>query len=49
MSSPVQPGREALFNVSLHAQATRAVVRLRYALDEVLLSISDGHPAGSRR
>ncbi len=43
---------EALFNVSLHAQATRAVVRLRYAPDEVTLSISDdgrGDPAQLRR
>lgn len=43
---------EALFNVSLHAQATRAVVRLRYAPDEVTLSISDdgrGDPAQLRQ
>ena len=43
---------EALFNVSLHAQATRAVIRLRYAPDAVTLSISDdgrGDPAQLRR
>ncbi len=43
---------EALFNVSLHARATRAVVRLRYAPDEVTLSISDdghGDPVQLRR
>ena len=43
---------EALFNVSLHAQATRAVIRLRYAPAEVTLSISDdgrGDPAQLRR
>jgi signal transduction histidine kinase len=43
---------EALFNVSLHAQATRAVIRLRYAPEEIMLSISDdggGDPAQLRR
>lgn len=43
---------EALFNVSLHAEATRAVVRLRYAPEEVSLSIADdggGDPAQLRR
>ena len=43
---------EALFNVSLHAEATRAVVRLRYAPQEVVLSIGDdgrGDPAQLRR
>jgi signal transduction histidine kinase len=43
---------EALFNVSLHADATRAVVRLRYAPEEVVLSIGDdgcGDPAQLRR
>lgn len=32
---------EALFNVSMHARATRAVVRLRYAPTEVSLWVSD--------
>ncbi len=43
---------EALFNVSLHADATRAVIRLRYAPQEVSLSIADdggGDPAQLRR
>ena len=43
---------EALFNVSLHADATRAMVRLRYAPGEVMLSIGDdgrGDPAQLRR
>lgn len=39
---------EALFNVALHAGATRAVVRLSYAPDRLLVSVSDdgcGDPA----
>lgn len=43
---------EALFNVSLHAQATRAVVRLRYSPAGVSLWISDdgcGDPSQLRR
>ena len=43
---------EALFNVSLHAKATRAVVRLRYAPAGVSLWISDdgqGDPSQLRR
>ncbi|MGZ4470241.1 MAG: histidine kinase [Nocardioidaceae bacterium] len=35
---------EALFNVAAHAGATRALVRLRYRPDEVLVSVADnGH------
>lgn len=35
---------EAMFNVALHAHATRAVVRLRYHPDEVLVTVADdGH------
>ncbi len=35
---------EAMFNVALHANATRAVVRLRYHPDEVLVTVADdGH------
>ncbi len=43
---------EALFNVSIHAKATRAVVRLGYGPGEILLWISDngaGDPALLRR
>jgi signal transduction histidine kinase len=43
---------EALFNVSMHAQATRALVRLRYSLDGVSLFVSDdgtGDPRELRR
>ena len=43
---------EALFNVSMHARARKATVRLRYAADAVCLSISDdgeGDPAALRR
>jgi signal transduction histidine kinase len=43
---------EALFNISLHARATRAIVRLKYGPDEVSLSVSDdggGDPAALRR
>jgi signal transduction histidine kinase len=43
---------EALFNVAMHAQATRANVRLRYAADQVSLWISDdgiGNPTALRR
>jgi signal transduction histidine kinase len=43
---------EALFNISLHARATRAIVRLKYGPDEVSLSVSDdggGDPATLRR
>ena len=32
---------EAMFNVALHAQATRAVVRLHYRPDEVVASVAD--------
>lgn len=32
---------EAMFNVALHAHATRAVVRLRYRPDEVLVTVAD--------
>jgi signal transduction histidine kinase len=32
---------EALFNVATHAEATRAVVRLRYRPDQLLLSVAD--------
>ena len=32
---------EALFNVATHAQATRAVVRLRYRRDRITLSVAD--------
>lgn len=35
---------EAMFNVALHASATRAVVRLRYRPDELLVNVADdGH------
>lgn len=43
---------EALFNVAMHAGATRALVRLRYLEDVVVLRISDdgnGDPAAMRR
>lgn len=43
---------EALFNVAMHARASRATVRLRYLCDEVVLRISDdgeGDPAALRR
>lgn len=43
---------EALFNVSMHAAASRAVVRLGYRPDQVLLSVSDdgeGEPVRMRR
>ncbi len=32
---------EALFNVATHAQATRAIVRLRYRPDRITLSVAD--------
>ncbi|MEQ4522722.1 MadS family sensor histidine kinase [Nocardioides kribbensis] len=32
---------EALFNVATHAEATRAVVRLRYRAEEILVSVAD--------
>ena len=43
---------EALFNVAMHARATRAQVRLRYRAEHILLRISDnghGDPAALRR
>jgi signal transduction histidine kinase len=43
---------EALFNAALHADATKAHVRLRYATQDVTLSVSDdgtGDPATMRR
>jgi signal transduction histidine kinase len=43
---------EALFNVAMHAGASRALVRLRYLADAVVLRISDdgqGDPAAMRR
>lgn len=43
---------EALFNISLHAGASRAVVRLRYCPGEVVLSVGDngtGDPVRLRR
>jgi signal transduction histidine kinase len=43
---------EALFNISRHAGATRAIIRLRYGLDEVSLSVSDdgrGDPVTLRK
>lgn len=43
---------EALFNSAAHGEATRAVVRLRYLLGTVVLSVSDngtGDPAHLRR
>jgi signal transduction histidine kinase len=43
---------EALFNVAMHARASRALVRLRYRADQVALRISDdgrGEPAEVRR
>lgn len=43
---------EALFNVAMHARATRALVRLRYLPDFVVLRVSDdgeGDPAALRR
>ena len=43
---------EALFNVAMHANAARALVRLRYLEDSVVLRISDdgdGDPAAMRR
>lgn len=43
---------EALFNISVHASATRAVVRLRYRPAEVFLSVGDngnGDPVRLRR
>lgn len=39
---------EALFNVACHAAATRAVVRLRYRTEEILVSVDDngvGNPS----
>src|SRR5699024_9138787 len=42
---------EALFNAAVHANATRAVLRLTYGRDSVLLSVSDdgnGDPARMR-
>ncbi|MDN5547825.1 MAG: sensor histidine kinase, partial [Rhodococcus sp. (in: high G+C Gram-positive bacteria)] len=42
---------EALFNVAVHAHASRAVLRLTYRADTVLLSVSDdgdGDPARMR-
>lgn len=32
---------EAMFNVAMHAEATRAAVRLRYRSDELLVSVAD--------
>jgi len=32
---------EALFNVATHAQATRAIVRLRYRPDQITVSVAD--------
>jgi signal transduction histidine kinase len=43
---------EALFNVSMHAKASRALLRLRYAADQVSLFVSDdglGDPTQLRR
>lgn len=43
---------EALFNISVHAGASRAVVRLRYRPDEVFLTVGDngkGDPVQLRR
>lgn len=43
---------EALFNIAMHAAASRALVRLRYLPDAVVLRISDdgtGDPAAMRR
>ena len=43
---------EALFNVAMHSGASRALVRLRYLCDKVVLRISDdghGDPAALRR
>ncbi len=43
---------EALFNVAMHSNAARALVRLRYLEDSVVLRISDdgdGDPAAMRR
>jgi signal transduction histidine kinase len=43
---------EALFNVAMHANATRALVRLRYLPETVVLRISDdgnGDPVAMRR
>lgn len=45
-------GGEALFNISVHAAASRAVVRLRYRPGEVFLSVGDngnGDPVRLRR
>ncbi|KQZ75455.1 MULTISPECIES: MadS family sensor histidine kinase [unclassified Nocardioides] len=32
---------EALFNVAVHAEATRAVIRMRYRTDELFVSVAD--------
>lgn len=43
---------EALFNASIHAEATRAIVRLRYRPNLLLLTIADdgtGEPSSLRR
>jgi signal transduction histidine kinase len=43
---------EALFNIAMHAEASKAHVRLHYGRDDVLLCISDdgrGDPAAMRR
>ncbi|WP_067441200.1 MadS family sensor histidine kinase [Nocardioides jensenii] len=32
---------EALFNVAVHAEATRAVIRMRYRADELFVSVAD--------
>jgi signal transduction histidine kinase len=43
---------EALFNVATHAQAGRAIVRLRYRPEEIMVSVSDdgkGEPDELRR
>jgi signal transduction histidine kinase len=43
---------EALFNVAMHANATKAHVRLRYGAEDVTLSVSDdgcGNPTVMRR
>ena len=32
---------EALFNVATHAQASRAIVRLRYRTDQITVSVAD--------
>lgn len=43
---------EALFNVATHAEATRAIIRLRYRPDELMASVADdgnGDPTGMSR